>query len=632
MKNMKNRFLLMAVATVALAACSKNETLFDVNGPANPAGGIQFGIADLDNVTRTSKTSGASFTSGDQMAVYGFQDSENLLFNNQLVENVGKVIWQYSPVKYWQTGSSYKFYAMYPYSQAHSFNTAVPSVEPYFVITDFTVNNDQEAQVDVMIAQENRTLPFNTVDFVFNHLLCNVNFMFRAKSDFDFSGIDSIAVDNFDVTGLNSKGTYTQTAWDASTSMAVGAWSGQTGTYDFPAVTSGRVESNSQVSELATDLLLMPQQIADEARLQVTYTIYYSDESRATFTKGVRLASIKGSLNGSTAKDTIDCWNPNFIYNYTLAVNPAVTNVIWGSADYNGSIDLDQVHNSDIVVDEDTVYWVDFDEDGAGDYRIVWEDIDGDGFREGGVDLDGDGHIDDLDADGTSVTPGTESTNKHWGPTDDRDLTAYAGADGILVVGPTDDVDPATQLEHPGDDNGNKVVPDDDDPPFDPSDPYNPNSKWNKIDWNGSIDNDGHPSATLLNDPTREGEYMVDIDNDGVGDYPVVWEDIDGDGVLEGGVDRDGDGLIDNVDDDGNLVTDGMSDPRMDMGPSDEDEANTGHKDVILMDLDGDDSHIAETQLERIPEQPLEKETEIEFSATVQDWAGKYDAPVNVPN
>ncbi len=631
------RFLLAAVALTLVASCSKNDVNVEINTNKEVCeGAVNFGIANLDNATRASKVAGNSFVSGDKMAVYGFQDTDNLLFNKQEVTNVGEIIWSYSPLKYWQSGSEYKFYAIYPYSVAHTFNTSLTAASHYFEIGSFKVENDPDNQVDLMIAKEYYGVPFNTVDFIFNHILSNVNFYFKASSSFPFLGVSSIEVLNFDVTGLSSTAKYTQTAWDATTKMAVGSWSSHSGVYDFPEVTSGSIDDAADVCNLATDLLLMPQAIADAARLQITYRINYTDNTSATYTKGVRLADIKGKLRSTGVTSVIDTWAPNYIYNYTLTVNPAESNVVWGSSDYDGTIGDDEVVNSSVVIDEDGNYWVDIDDDGAGDYPIVWEDIDGDNFKEGGVDMDGDGHIDNVDDD-LVITSGTESDNKHIGPTDTRDDAAHQGEDATLVYTgnePTGDDDPEhpkTQLEKPGDDNGEEIVPDPDDH-FDPDNPYNPDSKYNKIDWNGSIENDGHPSATLVADPSREGEYMVDIDNDGVGEYHVVWEDIDGDGVLEGGVDRNDDGLIDDVDEDGNVITPStMHSERLDQGPTDEIAYNTSHKDVILIDFDGDYQHIAETQLERIPADDTRSNV-IEFSATVEDWIDAYDASVNVPN
>lgn len=398
-RNMNKKSILLTVmGLAALVSCSKDGILTEeFRNSTGYNAAVQFGIAASDNATRASRKAGDTFVKDDEIAVYGFQNNTDLLFNNQKVVKTDSAVWTYSPLKYWQNWSDYRFYAMYPYSQEHSFNTTLPAVAPYFTITGFTVNNDQSLQTDVMIAKQNTTAPFNTVDFVFNHLLCNVNFCFKASAVYDFTGIDSISVINFDVTGLSSTANYTQTAWNPGTGMAVGSWGSHSGSYDFPEVTCGKVTDNtSDACTLAQDLLLMPQTIADSARLQLTYRIYYTDGSRATYTRGVRMADIKGTQSSTGTTSCISVWEPNCIYNYTVAINPSKSNVVFGAADYDGATGGYGNINCAVLMDENGDFWVDIDNDGAGDYPIVWEDIDSDGQHEGGVDLDGDGHIDNV--------------------------------------------------------------------------------------------------------------------------------------------------------------------------------------------------------------------------------------------
>ena len=153
-------------------------------------------------------------------------------------------------------------------------------------------------------------------------------------------------------------------------------------------------------------------------------------------------------------------------------------------------------------------------------------------------------------------------------------------------------------------------------------DPSKPNTDSWTIDYNGSTGGDGTPieGATLVQD--GNGNFIgVDIDGDGQADYPLAWEDIDGDGKEEGGIDRDGDGHIDNVDGE-NVNHADPSSPAygsVTVGNAN----NPGGGDVILIDTDGDG--ICETQLEN----PLPISTAIEFSAEIEEWEGTYDAVVD---
>ena len=152
--------------------------------------------------------------------------------------------------------------------------------------------------------------------------------------------------------------------------------------------------------------------------------------------------------------------------------------------------------------------------------------------------------------------------------------------------------------------------------------------------------NDDTPTpGTMQYDPEKPNVIQVleDTDGDGTPDtwveYPIVWEDVDGDDLLEAGIDKDGDGHIDNVDDD-NDTNQGGDDHK---DPSDGDPTNNPDgKDVILVHVDTDgDGDVDEdddwVQLEKDPETgeiKPQKEVEksfIEFTATIQAWDDIYN-------
>ena len=139
-----------------------------------------------------------------------------------------------------------------------------------------------------------------------------------------------------------------------------------------------------------------------------------------------------------------------------------------------------------------------------------------------------------------------------------------------------------------------------------------------------------------------------DSNNDTIPDtwkpYPIVWEDIDGDDKLEAGIDRDGDGHIDNVDGDNKTQQKPGGDP--DKDPTDGNPNNPGGKDVILVHVDTNhdgkvDDNDGWVQLQKDPSTGIiepERETEdsenatIEFSARVTEWAKTYSVGYNVQN
>lgn len=132
-------------------------------------------------------------------------------------------------------------------------------------------------------------------------------------------------------------------------------------------------------------------------------------------------------------------------------------------------------------------------------------------------------------------------------------------------------------------------------------------------------------------------QVFEDTDGDDIPDtwkeYPIVWEDIDGDNLLEAGIDRDGDGHIDDVDKENQTQQVPGGDP--DKDPTDGNPNNPGGKDVILVHVDTDGNGYVDdnddwVQIQKNPDTgeilpPREVEDAyIEFTATVQEWEQTY--------
>ena len=601
----KYLILLAGAAMMVFQACQENMTLNYVENSKNSGDEIMFANY-VKGITRASKTSGESFVQGDQIGVYGFQRTNEgdiaQLFNKQLVSNDGEA-WSYDPPRYWEKNSTYDFYAVYPYSMDNSFNKETR----LFTITDFTVQDDATQQTDLMIAKRitNRK-PYNVVNLEFNHILSNVGFFIKTADNFSTTGINRIVVTSFDVTGLYGKGTFTQTGW--SSNVFTGAWAPDaTSVYDMPEVRDSIYYiGDATAKTLAADLLLLPQDINDNAKINIKFKIVYDDETEMMVNRTIALNQIVGKKASAPADDAVILakWDPNYRYNYTISVNPAITE--HGGEHLpiaNPDHDQPELNNQDpdnpivpnvniIAIDNDgddipDEWWVDEDLDDVKDYPIIWEDIDGDGKLEGLPDRDNDGNPDYTDDD--------EYPDVIWLDTD---------GDGVVE----------TELERP------KTEPVGPGPADDPEDPNYPTIPY--VDYDGN-EGGGYkvPTAWLIKDDN--GEYHVDTNGDHQSNYNVVWKDIDGDGLLEGIVDYDGDGKAteaDNIDGDGKDYLD-----------------NDNEYDVILYcQVDDEGNYITDPEtgeviwyeLEKDPGTPYIPEITnlIEFSAEVVDWSDTYEA------
>lgn len=491
---MKKKYgILAGVALMALASCTSD--VIEEKGYKLPNEYIEFSSFS-ENGTRASKKVGYTFNVGEKISVYGFESNDTLannqIFNNQEVENTAgnnNQVWTYSPKKYWTSGNKYEFYAAYPYEQPYEF---IDSTK-FFTLKNFTVDNDTAKQVDLMIAERNYASPNNVVELNFHHILSNVNFYAKVAAGVDPNEITSVDIISLDVTGLLANGSYEQTGWTAN-HQAVGKWTtplpkSEDFCYDFPGLGAGhstplQVDGN-EYKGIATDLLLMPQTLfyVDDPEagisanmdpvLKVSFKVSYADATSQVFNKELRLSSLlsykkktlqeDGTYKMEDVKDPIYKWEPNYKYNYFIAFNPAKTTRIW-SADSDGSKDGDSSEDeyespekgggSRYNPDKPNVIevWDDKNNDGKKDddewveYPVVWEDIDGDGMLEGGIDKDGDGHIDNADDDTDTEYPGHDT----YDPTDGDDVNNPDGKDAILVYVDTDgdgDPDKWVQLE-----------------------------------------------------------------------------------------------------------------------------------------------------------------------------------------
>lgn len=346
------RNVLWGVALCALAACSQDVLVEEVDMKIQMKDAtIRFSDPAPVNSTRASLNATDGFPMGAEIGVYGFQTTTggatpDRIFINQKITKAAADSWTYSPLRYWNLTSTYAFHAIYPYSTTgYTFDETTRT----FAVEGFVVADAADDQTDVMIAQENNTHPYNLVELEFDHLLSNVNFYFKTVGTFDFAaGVSKVEVVSFDVTGLNSTGHYAQTGFDAGTGRVIGAWTvSGTDEYDHPEVTAGEVTSATEVITLSKDLLLLPQDLSAATKtVKLSYRIHYTDGTTCFLQKEVPLA--KAAYSGGD----LTVWKPNYIYNYTLAVNPAInadgtSNVI----DFTASItEWEQEEDADLEI------------------------------------------------------------------------------------------------------------------------------------------------------------------------------------------------------------------------------------------------------------------------------------------
>ena len=438
---MKKKLIpMMLTMGLTVASCSDSVLQEPAGGQAGQQA-ITFDNILTDHSTRTS-LSGSNFPAETAMAVWGFQDASNLLFNDQTVTREADGQWTYSPLKYWNAGSAYAFYAMYPQTVAHTFD----KTDKNFTISGFTVADAIADQTDLMIAQKNTPQPFNLVTMTFNHILCNVNFYAKILSTLQGNGVTGATINSLTITGIKNQGTFTQSGFDAGSKVASGAWGSYAATtWTSPTIAATLVDFSDhkngvmgETGNVLRDMLLLPQPL--NAVLTVKYTLTYNDGTTTTFDKSLPLESIL--YNGTPLNE----WKYNTIYNYIMTLDPTrrepgdFTDV---AIDWDGTLngDCEPTPNSKLKgpdANGDYVVVVTDENGNVTTYPTAWEDVDGDGKLELGVDRDGDGHIDNVDDENTTSSNNPDVSDGNPSNPDGKD---------VILIDTTGDGKPDKQIE-----------------------------------------------------------------------------------------------------------------------------------------------------------------------------------------
>jgi hypothetical protein len=228
------------------------------------------------------KVSARMTRTSDNGTYYIFQDETNTRPSSD------NSSWQYASgnIYYWP-GSDWTldFYAVAPATASVSY--ADDNTRNAFT---YTTPSSPADQVDLMVAQQTGVAgdANSAVSLSFSHLCAAVEFSIGNSDTFDGS------IDEITVSGIANQATY---------SYATGSWSTPSGSASFsmnPA--SGNSFGDSQ------RFVLLPQELADDAQLQIKYTLNGESKQR-TYTY---------SLKGQS-------WSAATCYRYALSLAPQMT-------------------------------------------------------------------------------------------------------------------------------------------------------------------------------------------------------------------------------------------------------------------------------------------------------------------
>lgn len=323
---MKKSILFAAFAVVAMTSCNRDviqERHLESIGFTTYAGRSVDTKADGSLVDKGSTDFAGVAPEKQLIGVYAYLNGIN--HNADFMSNVkvklagngGTSSADYSPAKYWpkdETNNKLSFFAYYPYT-IEAANLAIGAVGTGNTIT-YTVKDTPATQEDLMIADYVKNLTYTnsdngSVNFTFSHMLTRVRFQFALSSAVDAK--TTVAVNSASISNIFKKGVL-----QVAETAAASNWTPSEKTnYTIP-VPAGNITTTLPASFSNTNelFLLLPQTLADDAMLNIKYTVSSEGSSPVVNNQNVRLKDIKV---GSTP---LTEWNKkqNIVYTIKIGV------------------------------------------------------------------------------------------------------------------------------------------------------------------------------------------------------------------------------------------------------------------------------------------------------------------------
>lgn len=355
----------VALMMLLLSGCQDGEVLIDDDDIMPVASAIDFdnGFVDCGVVTRASSVlSDYSST----MGVWGWRSdnttTDEALFLNHLVSyDAPAQAWTYSPLKYWEMHSTYRFYAYAPHSTAANATVAIDSATGRLTINDVTLvgSNIRSqataapssslintfaglADTDWMIDRKGRTAKGSThmtVQFVMQHILSKLNVRVRTTAALLADpGLSSLVVDSITIDNLAAKGSFVQQldhtpVIDNAADMSVPEW-----TLDATAAPIALVSAKTvaPVAEWTYTLesLALPQAVLDTQSVTLRYTMTFTDGRVEHYIFNTTLADAFGPY--TEAQGEFVSGNS---YTLSFTIGPDVIRFDGGVNDWDATID-----------------------------------------------------------------------------------------------------------------------------------------------------------------------------------------------------------------------------------------------------------------------------------------------------
>lgn len=275
-----------------VVSCTETEAL-----PSTDASSIDFATPAL---TRGVVTSADDM---DAFDVWGWYEpterngTATPVFDGTTVTKESTDSWKYNNPQRWQSGNTYRFYAVYPSGLD---NVGVSSNGKITISTYNAKDN-----YDLMIANQtvsyasDAMTPPGKVSFQFKHIMANIVFAARTAPAVFGSG-QTMTITSFKLTGFPVTGSYN--------SGNVPAWSVSTPQNERYSSTVPVELTGTDYTDLVS-LLVFPQLLGTVEGSSLRYEIVYEDANHSKYESSGRLQAVSGDLSQ---------WQEGKRYRYTM--------------------------------------------------------------------------------------------------------------------------------------------------------------------------------------------------------------------------------------------------------------------------------------------------------------------------
>ena len=291
--------LMMAGMILTVASCAYDDTVRELRDQQTDSEGlvIAFSNGIINDPVPMHRTRALALLSDhtESMGVWGWQTTsegvtERLFQNQDVTFSTSLAKWTYSPLKYWEIKSNYKFYAYAPHSSSVPGVKASINPDTHAIsITGVTLegcntidsgvpapiaNFSGVADTDWMLDRSGQSMAGilrSEVIFNMQHILSKICVRVRRSSTFMPDSIISISIDSLKLGNFISQGDFVQSMDNASQTLSP-EWA-SVDTLPRYSVTSAKHVSIPDSAVYVLESLLIPQRVTDGQYIRVWYNI-----------------------------------------------------------------------------------------------------------------------------------------------------------------------------------------------------------------------------------------------------------------------------------------------------------------------------------------------------------------------